>query len=185
MTTQYICCMNVYNKMLQCIQTLSKSLKRVVSRECWNKIVAFSQALSLQQPGRFYTKNDCAFVTRHVLIWLYDDITISSCRIYELRNKERISVAAASKLLANTLYYYKGMGLSVVSEHYITYVTQHQKTMLMYTKYTSLHYFSYLSFCVSFTSSINCIGFPIVSCTISKSFIDTPCLDKKLLKFKH
>lgn len=31
----------------------------------------------------------------------------------ELRNKERISVAAASKLLANTVYYYKGMGLSM------------------------------------------------------------------------
>jgi hypothetical protein len=26
------------------------------------------------------------------------------CRMYELRNKERISVAAASKLLANTMY---------------------------------------------------------------------------------
>lgn len=35
------------------------------------------------------------------------------CRIYELRNKERISVAAASKMLANTVYYYKGMGLSM------------------------------------------------------------------------
>lgn len=35
------------------------------------------------------------------------------CRIYELRNKERISVAAASKLLANILFNYKGMGLSV------------------------------------------------------------------------
>ena len=35
------------------------------------------------------------------------------CRVYELRNKERISVAAASKVLANMLYYYKGMGLSV------------------------------------------------------------------------
>lgn len=28
--------------------------------------------------------------------------------MYELRNKERISVAAASKLLANILYNYKG-----------------------------------------------------------------------------
>lgn len=37
------------------------------------------------------------------------------CRIYELRNKERISVAAASKLLANMVYNYKGMGLSMVS----------------------------------------------------------------------
>jgi len=35
------------------------------------------------------------------------------CRIYELRNKERISVAAASKLLANIVYDYKGMGLSM------------------------------------------------------------------------
>ena len=34
-------------------------------------------------------------------------------RIYELRNKERISVAAASKLLANIVYNYKGMGLSM------------------------------------------------------------------------
>eukprot|EP00698_Gefionella_okellyi_P005600 TRINITY_DN15094_c0_g1_i1.p1 TRINITY_DN15094_c0_g1~~TRINITY_DN15094_c0_g1_i1.p1 ORF type:complete len:285 (+),score=47.38 TRINITY_DN15094_c0_g1_i1:39-857(+) len=35
------------------------------------------------------------------------------CRLYELRNKETISVAAASKLLANTLYQYKGHGLSM------------------------------------------------------------------------
>jgi hypothetical protein len=35
------------------------------------------------------------------------------CRLIELRNKERISVAAASKLLANTLYSYRGYGLSV------------------------------------------------------------------------
>ncbi|KAJ3296796.1 Proteasome subunit beta type-8 [Borealophlyctis nickersoniae] len=35
------------------------------------------------------------------------------CRLYELRNKERISVAAASKLLSNMVYAYKGMGLSM------------------------------------------------------------------------
>ncbi|KAI3641497.1 hypothetical protein MIR68_000627 [Amoeboaphelidium protococcarum] len=35
------------------------------------------------------------------------------CRLYELRNGERISVAAASKLLANMVYSYKGMGLSM------------------------------------------------------------------------
>ncbi|KAJ3020239.1 Proteasome subunit beta type-8 [Thoreauomyces humboldtii] len=35
------------------------------------------------------------------------------CRVYELRNKERISVAAASKLLSNMVYAYKGMGLSM------------------------------------------------------------------------
>ena len=35
------------------------------------------------------------------------------CRLYELRNKERISVSAASKLLANTMFQYKGYGLSM------------------------------------------------------------------------
>ena len=47
---------------------------------------------------------DCAFWERNLGI---------QCRLYQLRNKERISVAAASKLLANTLYSYKGYGLSV------------------------------------------------------------------------
>ena len=42
------------------------------------------------------------------------NIFIVFSRIYELRNKERISVAAASKLLANMVYNYKGMGLSMV-----------------------------------------------------------------------
>ena len=37
------------------------------------------------------------------------------CRLHELANKKRISVTGASKLLANTLYGYKGMGLSMVS----------------------------------------------------------------------
>jgi len=35
------------------------------------------------------------------------------CRLYELRNKERISVSSASKLLANMIYGYKGYGLSM------------------------------------------------------------------------
>eukprot|EP01133_Synstelium_polycarpum_P000409 gene409-485_t len=35
------------------------------------------------------------------------------CRLYELRNKEMISVAAASKILANIVYSYKGYGLSM------------------------------------------------------------------------
>ncbi len=39
------------------------------------------------------------------------------CSKYELQNKERISVAAASKMLANMVYNYKGMGLSMVC-HY-------------------------------------------------------------------
>eukprot|EP00271_Cylindrocystis_brebissonii_P013232 TRINITY_DN32924_c0_g1_i1.p1 TRINITY_DN32924_c0_g1~~TRINITY_DN32924_c0_g1_i1.p1 ORF type:complete len:263 (+),score=46.65 TRINITY_DN32924_c0_g1_i1:153-941(+) len=35
------------------------------------------------------------------------------CRLHELQNKRKISVSGASKLLANTLYSYKGMGLSI------------------------------------------------------------------------
>lgn len=35
------------------------------------------------------------------------------CRLYELRQKERISVAAASKILSNITYSYKGYGLSM------------------------------------------------------------------------
>lgn len=47
---------------------------------------------------------DCAYWERNLGV---------QCRLYELRNGERISVAAASKLLANTLYSYRGYGLSV------------------------------------------------------------------------
>jgi 20S proteasome subunit beta 5 len=36
------------------------------------------------------------------------------CRLHELRHKRRISVAAASKILSNLVYSYKGMGLSMV-----------------------------------------------------------------------
>ncbi|KAB5545179.1 hypothetical protein DKX38_013291 [Salix brachista] len=37
----------------------------------------------------------------------------SQCRLHELTNKRRISVTGASKLLANILFSYRGMGLSV------------------------------------------------------------------------
>merc|ERR1711915_298084 len=43
----------------------------------------------------------------------WERVLAKECRLYELRNKERISVAAASKLLANMVYEYKGMGLSM------------------------------------------------------------------------
>jgi len=43
----------------------------------------------------------------------WERVLAKECRLYELRNKERISVAAASKLLANMVYQYKGMGLSM------------------------------------------------------------------------
>ncbi|XP_076325355.1 uncharacterized protein LOC143233246 [Tachypleus tridentatus] len=46
----------------------------------------------------------------------WERVLAERCRIYELRNRERMSVAAASKLLANILYNYKGMGLSLMSK---------------------------------------------------------------------
>jgi len=46
---------------------------------------------------------DCSFWERHLT---------RLCRLHELREKERISVAAASKILANIFFSYKGRGLS-------------------------------------------------------------------------
>lgn len=42
---------------------------------------------------------DCSFWERNLAV---------QCRVHELREGKRISVAAASKLLGNTLYNYKG-----------------------------------------------------------------------------
>ncbi|KAI3885299.1 hypothetical protein MKW98_002691 [Papaver atlanticum] len=47
---------------------------------------------------------DCQFWHRNLGV---------KCRLHELANKRRISVTGASKLLANILYSYRGMGLSV------------------------------------------------------------------------
>merc|ERR1719311_671145 len=46
---------------------------------------------------------DCSFWERHLT---------RLCRMHELREKERISVAAASKLLSNIFFSYRGRGLS-------------------------------------------------------------------------
>ena len=47
---------------------------------------------------------DCSFWERNLA---------KECRIHELREGRRISVAAASKLLANNMFQYRGMGLSM------------------------------------------------------------------------
>lgn len=47
---------------------------------------------------------DCSFWERNLGM---------QCRMFELRNKKRISVASASKLLANTMSSYRGYGLSM------------------------------------------------------------------------
>lgn len=43
----------------------------------------------------------------------WERVLSRECRLFELRNKERISVAAASKILNNICCRYKGMGLSM------------------------------------------------------------------------
>ena len=48
---------------------------------------------------------DCSFWERNLA---------RECRLYELREGKRISVAAASKMLGNVVYSYKGYGLSMV-----------------------------------------------------------------------
>ena len=55
------------------------------------------------------------------------------CRLHELRNRERISVSAASKYLSNLVYSYKGMGLSMVRRPFFEIVplfTSIQGTMI-------------------------------------------------------
>jgi len=47
---------------------------------------------------------DCQYWQRNLTV---------QCRMYELRNRHRISIAAASKLIANTCNYYKNYGLSM------------------------------------------------------------------------
>ena len=55
------------------------------------------------------------------------------------------------------------------------YVTLHGKTELVCTQYTHSHITTYLTFSVSYTSSVNCISFLIVSCASSSSFIGKLC----------
>lgn len=54
---------------------------------------------------RSHTPADCQYWETYLGI---------HCRLHELRNRERISVSAASKYLSNLVYGYKGMGLSMV-----------------------------------------------------------------------
>ena len=55
-------------------------------------------------PALLFSSADCQY---------WETYLGMQCRLHELREKERISVAAASKYLANLVYSYKGMGLSM------------------------------------------------------------------------
>lgn len=71
------------------------------SRSPWFSIITYPNLLAGTLAGG---AADCVY---------WDRVLAKQCRLYELRNRERISVAAASKLMANMVYNYKGMGLSM------------------------------------------------------------------------
>lgn len=60
----------------------------------------------------------------------WDRVLARQCRMYELRNRERISIAAASKLLSNMIYNFKGMGLSIGKIPFLPhYKSKHYKLL--------------------------------------------------------
>jgi len=76
------------------------SMGSYISSQTVKKVIEINEFLLGTMAGG---AADCSFWERHLT---------RLCRLHELRNKERISVAAASKLLANIFYQYRGQGLS-------------------------------------------------------------------------
>ncbi|XP_077186815.1 proteasome subunit beta type-8 isoform X2 [Paroedura picta] len=74
-----------------------------ISTLLFNKVIEINPYLLGTMSG---SAADCQY---------WERLLAKHCRLYYLRNKERISVSAASKLLANMLAEYRGMGLSVGS----------------------------------------------------------------------
>jgi len=77
------------------------SMGPVVSSQTVKKVIEINEFLLGTMAGG---AADCQF---------WERVLGMRCRLHELRNKERISVAAASKLLANIVYGYRGYGLSM------------------------------------------------------------------------
>nr|BAA10933.1 LMP7 of nurse shark [Ginglymostoma cirratum] len=72
-----------------------------ISTQMFKKVIEINPYLLGTMSG---SAADCVF---------WERMLAKQCRIYKLRNKKRISVSAASKLLANMVSEYKGMGLSM------------------------------------------------------------------------
>ncbi|XP_057210173.1 proteasome subunit beta type-8-like [Triplophysa rosa] len=72
-----------------------------VSTQMFKKVIEINPYLLGTMSG---SAADCVY---------WERVLAKECRIYKLRNKERISVSAASKLLANMVANYRGMGLSM------------------------------------------------------------------------
>nr|XP_056723026.1 LOW QUALITY PROTEIN: uncharacterized protein LOC130493334 [Euleptes europaea] len=79
------------------------SAGKYISTLLFNKVIEINPYLLGTMSG---SAADCQY---------WERLLAKYCRLYYLRNKERISVSAASKLLANMLSEYRGMGLSVGS----------------------------------------------------------------------
>ena len=65
-----------------------------------------------------------------------------------------------------------------------TFVTRHEKTGLMYTKYTCSYKTEYLHYCTSYLQSASCIRFYRNDCISGYIFVKIPCFDKMLFNFE-
>ncbi|XP_069491392.1 proteasome subunit beta type-8-like [Ambystoma mexicanum] len=74
-----------------------------ISDTQYNKVIEINPYLLGTMSG---SAADCQY---------WERMLAKECRLYRLRNKERISVSAASKLLSNMMCEYRGMGLSIGS----------------------------------------------------------------------
>jgi len=72
-----------------------------VSSEDVRKIIEISDSLLGTMAGG---AADCQFWEKHLAM---------QCRLYELKNGEKPSVAAASRMFVNIVYYYRRYGLSI------------------------------------------------------------------------
>jgi len=76
------------------------SMGSFIGSQCCKKVIEINDFLLGTMAGG---AADCSFWERHLA---------KMCRLYELQHKNRISVAGASKLLANIFFNYRGYGLS-------------------------------------------------------------------------
>uniref|UniRef100_A0A3Q0SNM4 Proteasome subunit beta n=1 Tax=Amphilophus citrinellus TaxID=61819 RepID=A0A3Q0SNM4_AMPCI len=76
---------------------------RYISSTYYDKVIEINPYLLGTMSG---SAADCMY---------WERLLAKECRLYRLRNNQRISVAAASKLLCNMMLGYRGMGLSVGS----------------------------------------------------------------------
>ena len=64
------------------------------------------------------------------------------------------------------------------------YVTRHEKTRLMYTKYTSSYYVTYLLYYLRYCNSVNFIRFLMKYCINGRNYISLLFIPAKLFKFE-